>query len=79
MRKSLLVVALAGALTAGFLGGTVQSGSTQEGPPARTPGCAHFAENGAEQITNSPALNAFNRGVTRGGIGPCFAPHEGGR
>lgn len=77
MRKSLLVVALAGALTAGFFGGTVQPGSAQEGPPARTPGCAHFAENATEQITNSPALDAVNRSVTRGGFGPCFAPNAG--
>ena len=48
MRKSLLVVALAGALAAGYFGSTVQSGSAQEGSPARIPGCTQCAENATE-------------------------------
>jgi len=70
MRKSLLVVALAGALAAGFFGGTPPSVSAQNGPPDEAPGCAEFGTHAAPVIITTPAIDAFVRGFERGGIGP---------
>lgn len=51
-------------------------------PPAPAPGCVQFVANAGLLILNGPALYAFSKHGYEsgfGGIGPCWAPHPGGR
>lgn len=58
--------------------------AARQGPPSSTPGCPHFIEHAAPIITQNPAYElAFGKQYYRyggeDGIGPCWAPHPGGR
>ena len=79
MRRIIAVLAVA-ALMAAIMMGAALPAFAQEEPPDQAPGCVPFAKNAAPHISESPALEAFGKQLRHiGGIGPCFAPHPGGR
>jgi hypothetical protein len=76
MRRIVLVLAVAAVMQALF----AISAFAQEEPPDLAPGCDQFRGTAASQLHSNPAYDAFVRGYDElGGIGPCFAPHPGGR
>ena len=76
MRRMLLVLVVA-ALMAAMMVVTALPAFAQIGG---SPGCPHFFDNASAQIYGGPALEAFTKQQAHiGGIGPCHAPHPGGR
>ena len=78
--EAILLVMAVAALMAAIMMVAALPAFAQQGPPDEAPGCAHFAENAAPHILENPAHEAFLKQLANiGGIGPCFAPHAGGR
>ena len=77
MRRIISVLAVAALMAAMMLVAALPAFAQ---PPVQAPGCDEFVQNADPRIRQTPAFEAFARQLANlGGIGPCFAPHPGGR
>ncbi len=80
MRRIFSVLSVA-TLMAAMLSVAALPAFAQQGPPSVSRGCDEFFLQAVQTLITTPALqNAFEKQFTgENGIGPCFAPQDGGR